>query len=78
MTKILHMKITEGASCSDICMWHENAKKLLGDQCILITSPYELSSVDGNDKIIKIDAREYSYNELMDAIEKAEKYYSGN
>jgi hypothetical protein len=42
--------------------------------CVLITSPLELTAVTGNQKIITIDCKEYSYNELQEIIEKAYMY----
>jgi len=41
---------------------------------LVITTPSDLSCVDGDSKIIQIKAKEYSANELLEAIEKANMY----
>jgi len=76
MKKILHNKIPNDINITyeQINRWHTNTKNLLGDEYILITSPFDLNCVDGDIKLIKIDAKEYSFNELMDVIEKASMY----
>jgi hypothetical protein len=54
---------------------HESIKNnLKDDNYILITSPMDIQKVDGDIKIIRIDCKTYSYNELEEIIEKAEKY----
>lgn len=57
-----------------ICQCHEIVKNALGENYIVITSPMDLQAVTGDDKIITIDCKAYSYNELMDTIEKADMY----
>jgi hypothetical protein len=53
---------------------HESIKNnLKDDDYILITSPMDIQKIDGNIKIIRIDSKAYSYNELEEIIEKAEK-----
>lgn len=76
MKKILHSKIPNDLEITydQVNNWHRNIKNNLGDEYILITSPYDLNCVDGDIKLIKIDAKEYSYYELMDVIEKASMY----
>jgi hypothetical protein len=44
------------------------------DNYILITSPMDIVKVDGDMKIISIDCKSYSYEELKDIIEKASMY----
>ena len=48
---------------------HNSIKNLLGDDYTVITTPTELSVVDGDAVIITIDCKEYSYNELKAIIE---------
>jgi len=60
---------------------HENINELLkriedetGEKYYLISAPTEITKIDGNAKIIQIDADAYSYNEIKDVIEKAAIY----
>lgn len=52
----------------------EITKNQLGDEYILIITPFETSKIDGDATLININCKEYSYNELMDIIEKAKMY----
>jgi len=53
---------------------HDSIKDVLPKDYILITSPTDIAKIDGDLKIINIDCKEYSYNELIKIIEKAEMY----
>ena len=58
---------------------HKNIQSILDEECpednyVVITTPTELSSIDGNTKIICIGARSYSSDELLEAVEKASIY----
>lgn len=50
------------------------AVEKIDSEYIVLTTPTELSVVDGDAKIVMISAKEYSYNELKEIIEKANKY----
>lgn len=82
--KIIHMKIPmmENAKYSNMfAVDHEMISKFaslirnqLGDEYTFIVSPMDVSCIDGDVKIVNIDAKEYSHNELMKIIEKANMY----
>jgi len=57
MKKIIHAKIPdiEKLEPLEIKMWHDNLKRILEDDYIVITSPFDLICVDGDIKIITID-----------------------
>jgi hypothetical protein len=66
-------------NCETQSRIHNMIYKTLNEKCpednyIVFTTPTDLSVVDGNAKIIKIDAKEYSSNELLEIIEKANMY----
>lgn len=44
------------------------AKKHLGNKYKFMASPFELSCLTGDTKIINIDCKEYSYDELQELI----------
>ena len=58
----------------DINRFAELTKINLGNDYILIVSPMETKAIDGDDILINIDCKEYSYNELKEIIEKAKNY----
>ena len=74
MKNIICYKIPNNMRYSQIKLWHDNINKLLDNEYILIGSPFDLNCISGDVKIINIDTKEYSYNELMEAIEKANMY----
>ena len=43
---------------------HNGIKSVLPEDYIVISTPTDISVVDGDAKIITIDAKEYSYDEL--------------
>jgi hypothetical protein len=53
---------------------HEVIRSQLPEDYIVITTPTDLSVIDGDTKIIRIDAKEYTTTELLDIIEKANNY----
>lgn len=57
-----------------VSRWAKNTKDQLGDNYVLIVSPFETNKIDGDASLINIDLKEYSYNELMNIIEKANMY----
>jgi hypothetical protein len=80
MKNILFQKISMGedgfptVSCEFVETVHKSIKNALPADYILITSPFDLNKVDGDSKIINIDCKEYSANELLDIIENANMY----
>jgi hypothetical protein len=74
MKNIICYKIPNNMRYSQIKLWHDNINKLLDNEYILIGSPFDLNCISGDVKIINIDTKEYSYNELMETIEKANMY----
>jgi len=61
-------------SLNDIFKMHDNIKKELPEDYILITTPTDITKIDGDCKIIYIDCKSYSINELNEIIEKAKMY----
>lgn len=48
-------------------------KNLRFKKYIVLCTPFDCECVDGDAKVITIDCKEYSYNELKEIIERAEK-----
>lgn len=72
MKTIIHNKVSDATSVIDLQMSHNHVQELLGDEYTLITSRTDLSVIDGDAKIIIIENKNYSYNELMSLINKNE------
>lgn len=84
--KILHNKIPIDEygsmlipvrSVSEIHNYIMEIVKQLDDNYIVITSPTEISCLNDNDVVISIDAKDYTYNELKEIIQKANNYNIG-
>jgi len=77
---IIHSKIPVDDSgrflipLNQIARYVENMKSILPENCILITTPFDTTKVDGDATIVNIDCKKYSFNELMEIIEKAQMY----
>jgi hypothetical protein len=54
--------------------FHNNTKKALPEDYILITTPFKIYMANPEDKIIYIQDRAYSTDELLEVIEKANMY----
>ena len=54
--------------------FHYNIKNALPENCILVTTPLEVTKVTGDMPLVFIDSKEYSYDKLMEIIENAWKY----
>lgn len=52
---------------------HNMINNRLGDEYTVITSPTDITLVEGDDVIIRIDCKDYTFNELMDIIGKYEQ-----
>lgn len=83
MKTILHQKMPLNQngylslSLEIIAKYHDIIMNVINQNnmdCVVITSPMELTAVTGETKIITIDCKEYSYNELNEIIEKAGMY----
>ena len=80
MYNIIHMQIPmseEGkylVTLTDARKFIQLCKEILGNKYKIITTPFYVNEIKGNNKIINIDCKPYSYNELMEIIEKAEMY----
>jgi hypothetical protein len=59
---------------NQVARYVENIQSILPNDCVLITTPFDTTKIDGDTIIINIDCKGYSYNELMDIIEKAQMY----
>lgn len=72
---IIHQKFDpDKFNYEQVARFHNMLKSTLPNDYILITTPTEISKIDGNDTVITIDAKEYTTNELMAIIEKAWQY----
>lgn len=54
--------------------WHENLQKRLSEDYLLITTPFKTYMANPEDKIIYIQDKSYSTEELLEVIEKANMY----
>jgi len=73
--KIIHFKVDPlKDNVETINRFWEVIKNYLGDEYKIIVTPFDATKIDGDFKIINLDFKEYSYNELMDVIEKASIY----
>ena len=54
--------------------FHKKIKELLGDEYIVITSPFETKCITREEFIITIDGKKYSHDQLMEVVEKASMY----
>lgn len=61
-------------SVERVKMTYDHTKELLGEDYKIIASPLFINKIEGNDKIVTIDCKEYTYNELIEIIEKAQIY----
>lgn len=54
--------------------YYDNIKKRLGNEYIVIMSPFETKIINGDNEIININFKDYTYKELIEIIEKAKIY----
>jgi len=52
----------------------DNMRSVLGNDYVIIATPFDTNKIDGDTILINIDCKEYSCNELMEIIEKAKMY----
>jgi hypothetical protein len=57
-----------------ISLIHNCIKNIIPKDYTLITSPMEIQKLDGDFKFVMIGCKIYTYNELMETIEKASMY----
>ena len=82
MVKILHNKIPTNngyptLKCADVQSTHDcisNAIKQLDEHYIVITTYTDLTCLNDTDTVLTIDAKNYTYQELNEIIEKANMY----
>lgn len=78
MKKILHQKFKLGELTKEQQRQaHEYTKFAVDNNnldYIVITSPLELSVLEDDQAVIRIDAKEYTLQELLEAIDKASMY----
>ena len=78
---IIHMRIPiddRGRFLIDektITMCAKGCRGILDDNYDLIVSPFETALIDGDAKVITIDCREYSVNELREIIQVANNHH---
>jgi len=74
---IIVMKIPEDyprrMSPEELNQWVNVAKNALGDNYILVPTPLDIEALDKTQKIIPIDAKLYSIEELEDMIRRWNK-----
>jgi hypothetical protein len=82
--KILHNKVElDDMGCctledDSICQIHDMIKTIVGDEYTVITSPMDINLIDSDDVIIRIDCKEYTYNELIKIIKSNNQTEFGN
>lgn len=74
MNKIIHMKIpmndaTLTIPVETVLKFIDISREILGDEYKLIAIPFYVECIDGDAKVIVIDCKEYSYNELKEIID---------
>jgi len=75
---IIHQRIPNNGGSMAISQkdaWdlHKELKAALPEAYIVISTPTDISVIAGDAKIIQIDAKKYSYNELKDIIDSQDK-----
>lgn len=78
MKQIIHMKIpmVENSKLQDdfalsmttIATFAQLAHKAIPEGYTLLVTPFDCECVDGDAKVITIDCKEYSYNELKEIV----------
>lgn len=80
MKQILHQKFKLGElTCFEQQKLHDSIRRVIfenGLDYILITTPTDLEVLEDTQAVIRIDAMEYTLQELLDVIEKAAHYDS--
>lgn len=76
MNKVIHMKIPTNEygftlPVDAILKFFKTSKEILGDEYQLIATPFDVECVDGDTKVITIDCKAYSYNELKEIIDRS-------
>jgi hypothetical protein len=80
MQNILYQKIPTNEYGDMLLNWeqissiHNCIVNAIPKDYTLITSPMDIQKVDGNFKFIMIGCKTYTYNELIEIIEKASMY----
>lgn len=77
--KILHQKYTQSdLTYDEMYTLHNYLKDILerefNDEYLIITTPTDLSIIDGDEIIITVDATPYTVNELREIINKSFYY----
>lgn len=75
MNKVIHMKIPTNEygftlPVKTILKFIKITSDILGDENKLIATPFDVECVDGDTKVITIDCKLYSYNELKEIIDR--------
>jgi hypothetical protein len=71
MKKIIHNKLPmdqygNSILCDEeIEIIHNTIQDMLGNDYIVITTPTDISLINSDDIIIKIDCKDYTYNDLI-------------
>lgn len=74
MNKVIHMKIPTNEygfmlPVKTVLEFIKITSDILGDEYKLIATPFDVECVDGDAKVITIDCKLYSYNELKEIID---------
>lgn len=77
MNKVIHMKIPTNEygftlPVDTIVKFIKTTKEILGDEYQLIATPFDTTYIDGDIKIIHINCKAYSYNELKEIIDRSD------
>ena len=72
---IIHQKFDKDKiTLEQATKYHRLLTSVLPEDYITITTPTDISKIDGDGIVITIDAKEYTANELLEIIEKAWQY----
>ncbi len=72
--KILHNKYNKyELTTDDVLRVHKMLETAVGDEYKILTTPTDLTLVDGDDVLIVIDTKNYTYNEIIQLINNYKK-----
>lgn len=72
--KILHLKIDFEHSYEEAYQYFKHVEKMIGDEYTVIATPFEASFESEGDFAISINNQDYTYAQLREILEKAQRY----
>ena len=73
--KIIHQKYDmHKLTIEQVASLHKMLKETFPESYLIISTPTDITQIDGDDTIITIDTTQYTANELLEIIEKSQMY----